>query len=309
MSQALTPIQQKQQGLTNYLTAQTAFLESLVSSTIDPAELIRWTALVWRGNEKLQQCSSESILLALVAIGQWGLKPNPYTGEAYIVPFGKIATAMPGYRGLIKLARRAGIHPRAAVVYDGDQIEILKGSTERVTHVVELDDAKRGDALGAYAVAEVAGEVEVCWMSKDEIFKVRDAAPGDSDAWRDWPEEMARKTVLRRLCKTLPLGDDYFQAAEVDNKLAVGDVLGARAVIDVEVPPEFATPPEAGDDDPDFEAEVLAEFDRLGGLIEEAKTPADFAKLIAPIDNMREPERTHLQTRYMNFKTAMQETR
>lgn len=149
-------------------------------------------------------------------------RPSP-SGRGMIVVEERIPTAhfQPMYRGLLKLARRSGTieHIDAHVVYEGDEIEIDLGSEPSVSHFPVLDGAKRGGYVGAYAVAVVNGRKYVDWMTVADIEVSRKSsrARGDSAWTAHWPE-MARKTVLRRLMKRLPLETLAEHALRIENE-------------------------------------------------------------------------------------------
>lgn len=181
---------------------------------------------------KILRATKESVVQAIRDSALLGLEPVGITGDGAIVVYEErfsvevpsrnggthfeekkipIAHFQPMYRGLLKLARRSDqlAHIDAAVVYRGDTIELDLGSSPSVRHIPVLDGAERGGYVGAYAVAEtVGGRRYVDWMTEADIEVVRTSSRGgtkpDSPWVRYWPE-MARKTVLRRLMKRLPL--------------------------------------------------------------------------------------------------------
>lgn len=224
-------------GLRSFLEARAERLAEWVKGRIDPASLIRFAVLEYSNSTQLQACTPESIYLALIACAQVGLEPSGVKGEAYIVPFKNTATFMPGYRGLIKLALRSGAVKSLAshVVYESDEFVIDLGSDPRVVHRLALAD--RGKAIGAYALAKLAnGEFEIEWMPMEELEKIRKSAERggrESPAYSNWAEQMYRKAPIRRLCKRIPMGDDYYLAAALDEKAESGDLDSYRRVLDV----------------------------------------------------------------------------
>ena len=57
-------------------------------------------------------------------------------------------------------------------------------------------------------------------MTFEEIEKVREASRAkDSGPWVSWWGEMARKTVIRRLSKRLPMSTDLEQTLHADDSL------------------------------------------------------------------------------------------
>jgi recombination protein RecT len=82
----------------------------------------------------------------------------------------------------------------------------------------------RGPAIGAYAIARLKdGSVMAEVMNREEIEKVRNISRAKgSGPWTIWWDQMARKTVMRRLSKYLPM-----DAAPMEALLRRDDQLGA----------------------------------------------------------------------------------
>ncbi len=149
---------------------------------------------------------------------------------------------MPGYRGLVKLALRSGgvKSIRSRIVYEGDDFQVEYGTTEKLHHVPilnrELEEGDTPRIVAAYAVAELADGTPPQFEVLDgwQLDKIRKASmQANGPAWQQWAEEMYRKAPVRRLSKYLPLGDDYFKAARIDELIEAGKHEEAMAVIDV----------------------------------------------------------------------------
>lgn len=125
----------------------------------------------------------------------------------------------PMMRGLLKLAYNSGMVSSISVqiVCDGDEFEYLLGDQERITHKIDFKKP-RGPAYAVYAVATLKdGAVIREVMTTQQINGIRDRSDAykafkagkiKSTPWStDW-EEMARKTVFRRLSKYLPSSSD-----------------------------------------------------------------------------------------------------
>lgn len=188
----------------------------------------------------LQKCDKSSLAASVVNIANIGLTLNPIAKEAALIArknrTGQYeATLMPMYPGLMKLATQAGGTTAIItnVVYENDVFEYDISDTINPIkkHIPELRKSKRGEKLGAYSVATLAtGMKQAEWMDIDSILEIRN----QSDSWKredkrrysPWfrfPDEMIRKTVLKRLCKYLPrtntAGQQFFdQARELDNQ-------------------------------------------------------------------------------------------
>jgi len=117
---------------------------------------------------------------------------------------------MPMIAGILKKVRNSGQLSgiSANVVYAGDHFDYELGDNERIYHKPNL--ANRGAPIAAYAVAHLKdGTIEREVMTVDEINQVREVSRAkDSGPWVQWWGEMARKTVIRRLSKRLPMSSD-----------------------------------------------------------------------------------------------------
>lgn len=239
----------------DYLAKRTEQLGKWARGALEPDALIRFALLEWSKSPGLQACTPDSLYLALIACAQLGLEPSGLKQEAFIIPYPiwnpvlktkvMIATFQPGWRGLVKLARRSRVVHRLTShpVYANDVFEVDLGTEARVVHRPAMSD--RGKLIGAYALAKLDdGEFEIELMSIDDLEKIREHATKggrETPAYANWADQMFRKAPLRRLCKRLPLGDDYFRAARADELLEGGDVRAYKDVIDVDgVLPELA---------------------------------------------------------------------
>mgnify|MGYP002507819510 CR=1 FL=1 len=170
----------------------------------------------------LQNADRASLFGAIVRLAQDGLLPDGR--EAAIVMFGSQATAMPMIAGVLKKVRQSGEVAKisAQVVYENDEFVVSYGFDEDVTHIPPSLDKPRGKAIGAYATAVLKdGSKLLEVMSHEEIEKVRAVSrSGKSGPWATWWGEMARKTVMRRLSKRLPMSTDLESAFERDETMA-----------------------------------------------------------------------------------------
>jgi recombination protein RecT len=161
----------------------------------------------------LQTASLESILDSVRVAATLRLEPTGILGEGYIVKYKDTAQFEAGYRGLMKLARRSGQVDSldSQVVYTSDRFEIDLGTEPRILHQPCME-SQRGNFRGAYAFARLTnGELVIEWMPTPDIEAVRKVSrnsSGEHSPWVNHYGEMARKTVIKRLMKRLPLGTD-----------------------------------------------------------------------------------------------------
>lgn len=171
-------------------------------------------------NPDIMNTDRRTLFMAATRAAQMGLLPDGREGA--IVKFGNQAQFMPMIGGILKLVRNSGeiASIDAQVVYEQDAFKYRPGIDE--VPVFEPDwFADRGAMKGAYAVARMKdGSAYVEVMSMKQIDQVRQVSRSrDSGPWKAWPDEMARKTVLRRLAKRLPSSTDLDGALDADDEL------------------------------------------------------------------------------------------
>lgn len=219
----------KQMILRDYLQRDTVkqSIQSVLPKHMTADRLLRVAMQAASRNPVLFECTPESLALSLANAAQLGLEAGGLLGSAYLVPFRNKSGAyeaqlIPGYRGLIDLARRSGevLKIDARVVRDGDDFEIDYG-TDNIRHVPRNPD---GDVTGAYAVAALKnGCRQLEYMSRKELDGIRNRSKAsNSGPWVSDFEEMCRKTAVRRLAKYIPLSADLARAMEIEDNAESG---------------------------------------------------------------------------------------
>lgn len=175
---------------------------------VDRFKRVALTAI--QNTPALANADRRSLFGAFVKLAQDGLLPDGR--EAAVVMFGNKAQAMPMIGGILKRIRQSGEVSRvsAHVVYDNDKFVVRYGFDEDVEHIPPPLDKPRGEPIGAYATAVLKDGSKVLEvMSLEEIEKVRAVSRSARNGpWVTWWTEMARKTVMRRLSKRLPMSTD-----------------------------------------------------------------------------------------------------
>lgn len=179
-----------------------------------------------RKTPALGKCDPRTFVGAVIQLSQLGLEPGGTLGHAYLIPFenrGKGTTDVQliiGYRGMIDLARRSGqiatIH--AEIVREGDVFECELGDSPRLKHIPMWDEDK--PMTHAYcSVVFKDGSKQFGAMSRSQIEKVRKQSRASSAGpWMTHFEEMAKKTVIRRLFKYLPVSIELQRAVVMDER-------------------------------------------------------------------------------------------
>lgn len=197
-------------------------------STMNPERVARVALTELRTNPKLAEAAlsnPSSFMGAMLKSSALGLEVGNGLGHAYLLPFDKwkkdgkewkvVGTEIQliiGYRGMIDLARRSGqIESLSAVeVYIGEPFEVTLGLDNTIKHSRVFDGSVSmtpDRVLAVYAVAKLkGGEVQFDVMTRAQVEAIRARSKAKDDGpWKtDWVE-MAKKTVLRRLFKMLPV--------------------------------------------------------------------------------------------------------
>ena len=194
---------------------------------INSDRFVRIAITTIRQNPKLAQCSQESLLGALMVSAQLGLEPGTL-GQCYLIPFenkrmGTVECQFQiGYKGLIELLRRSGqlSDIYSYTVYENDDFNIEYGLSRTLTHKPNFDE--RGEIKGFYAVAILKdGTKAFEYMTKEEIVKHEEKYRKGSyknDVWNKNFEEMAQKTVVKKLLKWLPVSVEFLDMINKDEK-------------------------------------------------------------------------------------------
>ena len=205
-SQQANPIAVLRQNLTVMAPEFKAALPPHI--TVEKFTRVAQTAI--QNTPALANADRRSLFGAFVKLAQDGLLPDGR--EAAVVMFGNKAQAMPMIGGILKRIRQSGEVSRvsAHVVYANDEFVVRYGFDEDVEHVPPKLDQPRGEPIGAYATAVLKdGSKLLEVMSLEEIEKVRAVSRAARNGpWVAWWTEMARKTVMRRLSKRLPMSTD-----------------------------------------------------------------------------------------------------
>src|SRR5690606_29938873 len=101
------PALRPEDQIRQYLEKMKPQLAMALPKHITPDRMARIALTTIRTNPKLLECSVPSLLGAVMQAAQLGLEPG-ILGHCYIVPYGREATFIIGYRGMIDLARRSG---------------------------------------------------------------------------------------------------------------------------------------------------------------------------------------------------------
>lgn len=174
----------------------------------DPDQFIRVVKTALLDSSALLGCSEQSIIKSALQCAQDGLLPDGR--EAAFVKRGGTCSYSPMVAGIIKRLYNSGqvVKISTDVVYSADDFEHGRKDGVDYLHHVKSLKGDRGDVIAAYAeITTSKGVVMSEIMTAADIAAVR-AKGAANGPWRDFFGEMARKSVLRRLAKRLPISAD-----------------------------------------------------------------------------------------------------
>lgn len=208
------------------LTEKRGAIAGRLPAHLNPDRLIKIAITAAAKNPKILDCDRESIMLSVMQAAELGLEPGGALGEGYLVPYGRTCQFIPGYRGLISLARRSGqiVSIEAHEVYEQDEFTVEFGLDPKLVHRPTLK-SERGEVVAFYAVARiVGGGVQYDYMPRADVDAIRKRSrAGNSGPWVTDYNEMGKKTVIRRLFKTLPVSVELCRALEIQAESESGE--------------------------------------------------------------------------------------
>lgn len=166
-------------------------------------------------NNLLVKASKESVANSLLKMVVWGL--SPLKKQCDFILYGDKLECSPEYTGNIVLAKRYGSLKsiKANAIFEGDTFEfavdVETGRKKIVKHEQTLESIGSKNLKGAYAIYELNdGTIDLEVMN---IVQIKDAwnqgaMKGNSPAHKNFPDQMAMKTVINRACKLLVRSSD-----------------------------------------------------------------------------------------------------
>lgn len=209
-----------------YIRRMEGEIAKALPSVITPERFTRITLSALSNNPALQQTTPQSFLGAMMTAAQLGLEPNTPLGQAYLIPYrnhGQMECQFQlGYKGMLDLAYRSGEISviQAHTVYENDEFSYSLGLEPTLNHKPAMHD--RGDPVAFYAMFKTKdGGFGFEVMSVDDV---RQHAKRYSKAYGNGPwqtnfEEMAKKTVLKRVLKYAPVKSEFARAVAQDETI------------------------------------------------------------------------------------------
>ena len=174
----------------------------------------------------LESCSQASIANSLMDMCTLGL--NASKKQGYFIAYGGKCQFQKSYFGNITLARRNGLKKiNAEIIYEGDTFKyhIEKGRKVIDAHEQDFMNIDNDKLIGAYAVAIMDdGSEEVEIMNINQLKKAWNQRMGGlkedaSSTHMKFKDQMAKKTVINRLCKIIGNTSTDGNISEISDRL------------------------------------------------------------------------------------------
>jgi recombination protein RecT len=214
-STALKPID----AVRSDITKMSPQFKAALPSHVNAEKFQRVLVTAVQQTPALLDCDRGSLYGAAMRAAQDGLLPDGREGA--IVTFSGKAQWMPMVAGIMKKVRNSGEISTwsVQVVKANDNFDYQLGDDEKIIHKPALRD--RGETIGAYSIVTMKdGEKSREFMDVDQIKSIQmRSRSANAGPWKtDW-DEMAKKTVVRRHSKRLPMSTDLDELLRQDDDL------------------------------------------------------------------------------------------
>lgn len=198
----------------------------------------------------LEVCTEVSIYNAVLDMFLQGL--NPLKKQCGFVAYGRILKLQREYQGDKALAKRVDnriVDIRAQPIYKNDELKIrVVNGMQLIEHNFDFMKASKENIIGAYAIAvdendnQIASdimtldEIKTAWK-KSKQKPVSESGMIDKDSTHGkFTEEMTRKSVVKRLCKSIINSSDDQMLIEstirTDEEMEVAEIISEQTIND-----------------------------------------------------------------------------
>ena len=215
-------------SMQQYIKQMESEIKKALPSVLTPERFTRIVLSALSTNPKLGECTPQSFLGAMMTAAQLGVEPNTPLGQAYLLPYWNgrnncyECQFQLGYKGLLDLAYRSGDISvvQSQVVYENDEFSYSYGLEPELKHIPAKAD--RGDPTHVYAVFRTQSDgygYEVASIEDIRAHAQRYSKSFGNGPWQTNFEEMAKKTVLKRVLKYAPLKSEFVRKLVQDETI------------------------------------------------------------------------------------------
>lgn len=185
----------------------------------------------------LEVCTKDSIANALLEMVTQGL--SPAKNQCYFIVYGNELQLQRSYFGtmavLLQLSHIKSI--KSEVIYQGDEfdVEVVDGEKKFKKHETSWKN-QDNPIEGAYCIIEDSeGNKKLTVMTMKEIEKAWSKTKTGGGTQKEFPQEMAKKTVINRAAKFyINISDDSDILADSINKTTADEHENDRQIKDAE---------------------------------------------------------------------------
>lgn len=188
-------------------------------------------------NAKLRDSNvadKSTVLPCVFQSAKFGLYPDPAMGQIYFIPYKGKLTYQLGYKGMIRLCKNGGeiVDVAAELVYkkevESNQFNYFIDEKGQHFYHKPIFEKERGPRYCGYSYITLKdGKVFFHLMEESRIQDIKKMVlartPGSPWATALFEPEMAKKTVIRRHCKTLDISPDLRIAIEQEEAVERGE--------------------------------------------------------------------------------------
>ncbi|WP_368928394.1 recombinase RecT [Mixta calida] len=198
------------------------FLGALTDQAVTWAKESQFAIQLFQKNDYLAKTAignPTSAQNAIINVAAIGITLNPASKLAYLVPRDGMVCLDISYMGLLHLAQAAGciLWGQCKLVYANDTYE-SNGLDKAPTHKYNAF-GDRGAVVGGYCTVKTpGGDYLTEEMSLAEIKATEATSKAKNGPWKNFWEEMARKTIVKRASKYWPRAERLDNAIHVINE-------------------------------------------------------------------------------------------
>lgn len=214
------------------LTDKLVSVESALPKDFNRERFVQNCLAVMNEKPELAQINKAEVIQGLCKGAYLGL--DFMNKECYLIPYGKSVQFQTDYKGEKKFVKNYSIRPiqeiYAKIVREGDTFreKIIDG---RPSIDFEPLPFNGNDIVGAFSVVLYKdGGMEYEVMTTKDINGVRNnySKAANSKAWKNSWDEMAKKTVLRRLCKHIETDFESVEARKAWEEASDSNIVKAE---------------------------------------------------------------------------------
>lgn len=268
----------KQKQMTQWFDGNTESIEVLLPEFMkgQGQRLTRRAMMTMASRPELQDVPVREFIRCVLEAAEFGFAIDGKL--VYILKYGGKSACYSvqfDYKALIAVAKRTGmIHScDYDVVCENDHfVHSRQNGTSVLEHTYSLA-VPRGNTIGAYCrVWHRDGTWSYEVMNKQELDKVQAVSPAQNGPWKMWPDEMRKKTVIKRLLKR------YREDPAMSRMIDMDDI-------------EFDRTPDAAMETPSLDAVIDRTQSRVQQLASQSKrTQRDEPKQEEPKQEERQPQ-------------------